>query len=59
MSELEPMNLTPSWETVVKVCILTLEEGKDEESKKFARKELVRLAQAVDKAQAEEEGGEV
>ena len=52
MKELKTMSLTPSWEAVVRICILTLEVGKDGEAKEFAKKELIRLAQAVDKLQA-------
>ena len=55
MKELKPMSLTPSWEDVVRICILTLEVGKDGEAKEFAKKELMRLAQAVDHLQASDE----
>ena len=56
-TKLKPMDLTPSWETCVKIAILTLETVKDEEAKKIARKEIIRLARAVDEAQAKEKGG--
>ena len=45
MKELKPMSLTPSWEDVVRICILTLELGKDGEAKEFAMKEMARNVQ--------------
>jgi len=51
------MDLTPSWETTVKMAILTLETVEDEEVRKIAKEEIIRLARAVDEAQAGDEEG--
>ena len=41
------IDLTPSWETAVRIYIMVLEEG-TEEGKASAREELLRLARQYD-----------
>jgi hypothetical protein len=46
----DTIDMTPTWESAVKIFIAVLEnENASFEGKRFAREELVRLAQAVDK----------
>ena len=50
----EIISIAPSWETQMKYCILTLETVTAVEVREYAKKEILRLARAMDKAQAEE-----
>jgi hypothetical protein len=45
------IDLTPSWETAVNICITILESSAKEEAKETCREELRRLARHVDKQQ--------
>ena len=52
---MKTINITPTWEAVVSMCMQVLEEPLSEEyAKKACRRELLRLADIVDK-QIEEE----
>lgn len=46
------IDLTPSWETAVRIYLLVLEDG-SEESRVTAREELLRLARQYDELVAE------
>ena len=45
------IDLTPSWETAVNICITILESSAKEEAKEMCRQELRRLAKHVDQQQ--------
>jgi hypothetical protein len=46
-TNMRTIDLTPSWETAVRIYIMVLEEG-TEEGKASAREELLRLARQYD-----------
>lgn len=51
------IDITPTWETAVKIYIAVLEnENASAESKHNARAELTYLAKVVDRVQAEKKG---
>ena len=51
---LEPFDITPTWEGIMPGILYVLEAG-DNEGRKLAKEELMRLAKAVDKMNEQED----
>jgi hypothetical protein len=49
------IDLTPSWEEAVNICMTVLESSANEEAKEMCRQELRRLARHVDQHQSKKE----